>query len=618
MAVLLAEDIEKAFGDRHILRGITLSVEPGEHLGLVGVNGGGKSTLLRIIAGEIDPDHGRLVRRGRVSMLSQEPDFTGETVEDAVRAAVAWHDELLAAWQQALERHDTAAVEALQARIDHHGWQVEHRIDAVLDKLRAPARAARLDTLSGGERRRLALATVLLEAPDILLLDEPTNHLDADTVEWLEAWITGHRGAVVLVTHDRYLLEAVADRIVEVDQGKAVSYDGSYADYLIARAERHARLEQERERHLSLIAREAAWASRSPSARRTKQKARLGRLDELKAALPTVEQRDYAFVFETGVPKGSTLVELHGAAKGFGGRTLFSSVDLTVRPGDRIGILGPNGAGKSTLLKLMMGELAPDAGQVLRGPRLKVGVLDQARSGLDDDETVLENAGDGRLHLVLNGQEIHVAGFLQRFAFAREMFEQKAGALSGGERARLLLARLMLGGANLLVLDEPTNDLDLLTLRTLEEALLGFDGGVVVVTHDRAFLDRVCTQVVAFEDDGRVVAYASRQQHVAALEARRRAEAPPPPPPVAEKPKPVSASTSGKRLSFRERQELDALPERIEALEAELGEIEAALGDPATYKDRGDEVAALTARSEALPGEIEGLYARWEALSERA
>ncbi len=611
MAVLLASDVHRSFGPRRILRGVDFRVDKGEHVGLVGVNGGGKSTLLKVLAGRLEPDHGTVQIQGRMALLDQDPHFEGERVGDVVRASVAWHAELRADYERLIAEERYEQAEPLQSQLDTVGWEIDHRIDAVLDRVRAPTQDQRVAPLSGGERRRVALASVLLQQPDILLLDEPTNHLDPDVAEWLESWITGFRGAVVLVTHDRYLLEAAAERIVEVDQGLAVSYAGSYGDYLVARAERHARLEQARERQLSLIAREAAWAARSPSARSTKQKARLDRLEELQTSVPTLAKREYAFSFETGVAKGSTLLEVHGLAKSWPGKPLFSGLDFTIRPGDRWAILGPNGAGKSTLLEVLLGNIEPDAGQILRSGRLAVGLLDQARTGLVDDDTVLWAAGDGREHLDVGSNTIHVAGFLERFAFDRSMFEQKVGALSGGERARLLLAKLMLSGANLLVLDEPTNDLDLLTLRTLEEALLGFDGGVIVVTHDRAFVDRVATQIIGFEGEGRVQLYADRAQLVAARTRRaetskaavKRAEPPAPRP-----------RTERRRLSFKEKKELEELPQRIEALEASIGALEAKLSDPATYRDHADEVGGWTEELGSRQAELEGLFGRWEEL----
>ena len=364
---------------------------------------------------------------------------------------------------------------------------------------------------------------------------------------------------------------------------------------------------------MATIAREAVWAARQPSARRTKQKARLNRLEILRETVPALSDPDLSFSFATGVPKGVTLVELHGVRKAYGSRVLFAGADEVLRPGDRLGVLGPNGAGKSTLLRVITGEVVPDGGQVLRASRARIGFLDQARSGMNPDHTVFEAAGGGNDHMIVGGVQIHVASFLGRFAFARESFGQRVSALSGGERARLLLAKLMLEGANVLLLDEPTNDLDLETLRVLEEALVGYDGALVAVSHDRAFVDRVCTRVAVLEGDGRIQGYASREQWMA---SRRKAAAAakPAPAPVAAAPKPKSASA---RLSYKEQRELEELPARIEALETEQAKLETQLNDPATYKDKSLDVTAMSARLEALPAEIERLFARWDALGSR-
>ncbi|MCB9685328.1 MAG: ABC-F family ATP-binding cassette domain-containing protein [Alphaproteobacteria bacterium] len=614
MAVLLAEEIDKAYADRAVLRGASISVDAGEHVGLVGVNGSGKSTLLAILAGTLEPDRGRVVRRGRIARLDQDPALPFETVGDAMRDALRWHGELVARWEKALADGDEHATAEAQQALDLAGWEVGHKIEATLQRLGAPTQDTPIARLSGGERRRVALAAVLLTDPDLLLLDEPTNHLDTDATEWLEAFLQGFRGAVLLVTHDRYLLEAVADRLVEVDQGTCVSYDGSYADYLVERAERQARQQQHRERMIATVAREAAWAARQPSARRTKQKARLARLDVLREQVPQIEDREYAFSFETGVPRSVTLAEWHGVSKRYGDRVLFRDVTDVLRPGDRVGVLGPNGAGKSTLLRTLTGEVVPDAGEVLKASRTRIGLLDQARTGLKPDDTVFEAAGEGHDHVIVGDNSIHVATFLGRFAFTRESFGQRVSALSGGERARLLLAKLMLTGANLLVLDEPTNDLDLMTLRVLEEALIGFDGALLVVSHDRAFTDRVCTRVLAFEGEGRVVPYASRSQW---MDARRRkaAEAPAP---VAAPRVEKAAPTAPKQLSYKEKKELEELPARIEALETEQAGLEAALGDPGIWAKDPDGASAKSARVGAIGSEIEVLFTRWDELSQRA
>ena len=598
--MILTRGVEKAFGDRIVLRGADLTVHGQERVGLVGVNGSGKSTLMQIIAGTQTPDHGSVTRQGSLGVLEQQPVLPGHTVGEAAKEALAWHRELLHEYSEALDRGDLDRSAFLQDRLDHEGWELDHTIDAMLERLGAPPKAALVSTLSGGERRRVALARTLLGRPDVLLLDEPTNHLDADTVEWLQSVLVGWRGAMILVTHDRYLLEAVATRIVEVEDGLCVSYDGSYADYLIQRAERRSRLEQADSRRLALIRREAEWASRSPAARSTKQKGRLQRLDALRDQRSLQSEQSFDLDFKSGKRLGGTVLELHGVNKSFG-EPLITDLELTLSPGDRLGILGPNGCGKSTLLDILRGVQLPDSGERIQGSRVQISTLDQARTGLNTQDTVLESVTD--------------PGLLERFLFPRTMHAQRVQSLSGGERARLLMARLLQRGANVLLLDEPTNDLDLQTLRVLEEALLAYDGAAVIVTHDRALLDRVCTSVLAREEDGRWQIYADRLQHLAATKAIKAAPTAEPRPtlPTAERPK-----SSSNKLNNREREELGALPKRIEALEAEQAELGERLGDPSIYRDRPDEVIELTERLQAIPGELETLFERWESLEERA
>lgn len=617
MATMQAKGIEKSFGDRQILRGCDLSVEPGECVGLVGINGAGKSTLLRIISGELEPDFGTVIGPGGdgapgagLGYLSQDPDLPGQNVGEALDAAIDWHRDLLNRYEQAMSDGRDRIAADLQEEIEQHGWQMDHQVAAMAERLGVAPRERAISALSGGERRRLALARVLLAAPKLLILDEPTNHLDAETIEWLQDWLERFRGAVLLVTHDRYLLEATANRIVEVDDGITVSYPGSYGDYLLARAERQALLERTEDRRLAMLAKEAAWAARSPAARSTKQKARLDRLEALQSVRPIRREEQFSLSFGLGIRKGGALLEVRGLRKGFGGPPLIQGLELILQPGDRLGILGPNGAGKSTLLHLVGGGIEADGGQFNRAPRLQIAMLDQNRTGLNPDHQVAEAAGGGGTHVQVGEHFVHVASFLDRLQFARQTQEQRVSTLSGGERARLLLAKVLLQGASMLLLDEPTNDLDLLTLRVLEEALLDYEGAVMVVSHDRAFLDRVCTAVLVFEEDGQITRYASREQARRARAERSRAQSA-----AAPKTKNKSKPRSTKRgRSFKEEREFEALPERLEALEAELEAVGAALSDPAVYRDDPERVATLTARSEALPEEIDALYARWEAL----
>ncbi|MEN9786980.1 MAG: DNA-binding ATPase Uup [Pseudomonadota bacterium] len=622
---LHARGIEHAHGGRAVLRGVDLSVQDGERIGLVGVNGSGKSTLVRILSGALEPHHGEVQVKGRLATLTQDPELPGETVADALDEAIAWHAALVRSFEEALAQDDVARAGAAQERLDQVGWEVGYRVEALCSRIGVPARGARIADLSGGERRRLALVRALLDSPDVLLLDEPTNHLDADTVEWLQDVLVAHRGALVLVTHDRYLLEAVATRIVEIEDGEAVSYPGSYADYLLARAERRAALERAEDSRLAMIAREAEWASRSPAAQTVKQKARLERLAALVSQRPLMREQRFDLDLRTGLKHGGTVLELHGARIVRGGRVLVRDGELALRAGDRVGILGPNGAGKSTLLRVLSGLETVDRGQFVRGSRVRAAMLDQARSGLDPDATVFEAAGGGNDQVRVGDRWIHVASFLGRFLFGREFHGRRVRELSGGERARLLLAKILLEGANLLMLDEPTNDLDLPTLQVLEEALMAYDGVVLVVTHDRAFLDRVCNAVLVFHEDGRLVRYASRTQ-VPTRTAPAAPSAPAPTRPrapsgggVAEGGGPPSAPASVRpgKLAFREQRELADLPARITALEAQQAVLAARLADPATYRD-GTDVPSLARELATCEAAIEHATERWAELASRA
>ncbi len=624
MALLNITGVEKSFGDRRVLRHADLIVGEGERVGLVGVNGSGKSTLMRICAGVHEPDFGTVEIQGRLGLLEQEPKLPGPTVGDAADDGLAWHRELLSSYEAALEREDFDDAGHIQAQLDQRGWAQEHRVDALLERLDCPPRSALVSELSGGEKRRVALVRALLDEPDVLLLDEPTNHLDVETIGWLQQHLERFRGAVLMVTHDRYLLEALATRIVEVEDGETISYPGSYADYLITRAERRASLEKAEDSRLAYIRREAEWASRSPAARSTKQKARLQRLDALTAKRPLKREETFELDLSTGARSGTTLLEAHNVDKAFDGRVLMRDLHLSLQRGQRLGILGPNGCGKSTLLRMIVGEETLDAGDIVLGGRVRIAWLDQHRTGLKEGDTVWEAAADGNKWVTVGDSQVHVAGFLGRFLFTRPQLDQKVQVLSGGERARLLLAKLLLKGCNLLLLDEPTNDLDLLTLRVLEEALLAFDGSALIVTHDRAFLDRVCTGVLHFEGDGEVVPYSSRVQVDAAMArkakaaARKAPEAKPQTSAHVSRKAAARAAEPKKKLSFKEQREYEELPAAIDALETEHGELEAVLADPATYTERAGEVTALTARYEALPAETEVLYARWTVLDERA
>ncbi|NTU60641.1 MAG: ABC-F family ATP-binding cassette domain-containing protein, partial [Deltaproteobacteria bacterium] len=530
-----------------------------ERVGIVGRNGCGKSTLFRILAGLEDPDGGRVVRRRglTVGYLPQRPVLDPDaTVREVLESHLGVAREKLRRHQELAEAFATAEgaraagllaeQEAVHSWLDHHGaWALDHRVDEICTRFGLENPDAVVGTLSGGWGQRVALAGILLGRPDLLLLDEPTNQLDTDTVAWLEEDLASYPGAVLLVTHDRYFLDRVVSRMFELDGGRLTTYTGGYSAYLEQKAERLALEERTQTRLLNLLRREEAWLARGAKARSTKQKARIDRVEDLRSQKSSRPQRDLTLDFAAESRLGGTVLEASGLSAGHGGRAVVRGLDFALRRGERIGILGANGCGKSTLVRTLLGELEPLAGTVTVGKHTKVAYLDQARSGLDEAERVEEVLGDGDWVQVggRDGERRHKIGYLEDFLFSREDQRKPVSTLSGGERARLLLAKLLLTGANVLVLDEPTNDLDIPTLQVLDEALAGFPGSVLVVTHDRYFLDRVATGILHFEGNGKVVRYEGNYEVFARLRpppeaARRPAPAAPPAPPPDAAPKP--------------------------------------------------------------------------------
>ena len=632
MALLTIKDVHVTLGDRHLLRGVSLVVGEGERIGLLGPNGCGKSTLLAVLAGETVPDAGeRAVRRDlRLGHLPQEPAVPDDaTVLAAVTRGIPGRDDVLAA----LDRVHAAlgadhAPERLaqllkeQQRLDEQlermgGHDVDHRAIAILQALGVTRHDALCGELSGGERRRTALARLLLSGPELLLLDEPTNHLDAECTAWLEDHLLETGTPLVMVTHDRYFLDRVVDRIVEFDGGVLHEYDGGYRAFLVQRA---ARLEQEasaESARLNTLRRETEWVKRGPPARTTKAKARIDRHAALLAKAPPPAAADLLFAIPEGPRLGDFVLRLRGVGKRFGDRTVLRPFDLDIGPGERLGIVGPNGAGKTTLLKLCLGLLTPDQGSVAQGPTVRFASIDQGRSALSPDKTVLQEVSGGNDYVAVGGRTQRVETFLEQFLFPGAMKHARIGSLSGGERNRVLLAKLLCASGNVLALDEPTNDLDLMSLRALEDALLAFPGTVLVVSHDRWFLDRVATRIVRLDGTGRARVHegdlsllldkladeAEVARAAAAAAARPKAAAQAP------------AAPKAKKLSTREQKELAELPARIEAAERELQQVDARLAEPGLYTaaKRG-EFDALTAQRKTLPDAIAALYARWEEL----
>ncbi|MDQ3389523.1 MAG: ABC-F family ATP-binding cassette domain-containing protein, partial [Gemmatimonadota bacterium] len=618
--VLSVQNLLKSYGSRTVFDGVSVSVDEAEKVGFVGVNGSGKSTLFRVVAGEDGYEDGTLAFRRdlRVGYLSQEPTFReGDTILRAVAAgtpdltgAISEYHEIavaLSAGTGEMARLVSRQGE-VSARIDAlGGWDYEHRLEQILTRLSVEGWQRPVEGLCGGERKRVALARVLLLAPDLLLLDEPTNHLDADTIAWLEEHLQQYAGAVMLITHDRYFLDRVVSRMVEVSSGELTPYPGGYTEYLEAKAERMERAAVESGKRDRLIEKELAWVRRSPSARTGKQQARINRLGELRSEhrekrLPSRAAMEIGAV---AVPRlGRTVLTLHNISKRYGERVLIRDFSAILQAGERIGIIGPNGAGKTTLLRMILSEEAPDAGEIELGKNTRIAYFDQRREELDPAATVYDSVAD-QDWVVIGGERTHLRSYLETFLFTPEQQRQPVRSLSGGERNRVLLARLFLREANLLILDEPTNDLDLVTLQVLESVLAEWPGCVLLVTHDRFVLDKVATGLIVFEGDGVVRSHAGGYDLYRRLREEREADAAAASAPASvarsspaairrEAPNAATASAA-RRLSFREKQELAGMEEAIPRAEAEKAELGARLADGDLYAGAADEVARVIA-----------------------
>jgi ATP-binding cassette subfamily F protein uup len=636
-AILTVQNVYKAFGTRVVLDGVSFAVDERDRVGIVGLNGAGKSTLLKLIVGADDPDAGLITRQRELTLeyVSQEPALDAAlSVGEIVRQGLRTHAAALAELGTVEARIATLTGDKLHAALDEQarlharieaagGWDRDHEVRSLGAALQLPPLDAKVATLSGGERRRVALARALLARPALLALDEPTNHLDAETVAWLEEKLAREwDGALMLVTHDRYFLDRVATRILELDRGQLYAYTGGYTAFLEQQAERLSQEGAREQARRSFVRNELDWIRRGPKARGTKQKARIDRFDAAVAAAPTADEKrsgPMALRLPTGGRMGKTILELKDAGKRVpsgeaDARWLFRGLTLTMKPGDRIGVVGPNGAGKTTLVRTLLGELAPDEGEVVVGVNTRFSYLDQQRAALRDDKTVLEEVSDGSEHVLLDDGAVHVRTFLRMMLFDDRFADTPIGALSGGERNRVQLARLLRRGGNLLVLDEPTNDLDLVTLGVLEDALANFPGCALVVSHDRWFLDKIATGILAFEGDGRVEFY---EGDWSAWHARKKPSAvshQPSAPEMKSEIRAESKKAAVRKLSFKEKQELEGIEAAIGDAEAKVGKLQAELEDPTIYKTRAAEVPALVAALDAARAEVDRLYARGQEL----
>src|SRR4051794_28770387 len=502
-----ANNLSVSFGTHVVLDGATIALTKGEHIGLVGRNGSGKSTFLQIAAGVTTPNSGEFTRR-RDLVTGYMPQVSGLDDEHTVHANILSGGQrildLIAEYERTPGDSPLSAA-LLDEIVQADGWNLEHRIKSLITNLHAPEADRVVGTLSGGEKRRVALCRALLARPDFLILDEPTNHLDTGSIEWLEDFLARYAGTCLFVTHDRYFLDRVATRIVELSRGKFISYDGNYTDYLLARVQRQAVEEMQEHKRQKFLKRELQWVRRAPRARRTKSVDRVERYFEMAAQEAPEADLDVELIIATPPKLANRVIELTDVSVELGGRTVFQHVNLNLVAGERLGVVGRNGLGKTSFLKVILQELPVASGAMEIGARTQINYVDQNRLLLDDEKTVWEEVGSGGEHVTLGEQSITLRAYLRRFLFSEERINTKISQLSGGERSRVLLAKILKRSGNVLMLDEPTNDLDLGTLRLLEEALVAFGGCVIVVSHDRYFLNRVCTSILAFEGEGRVV-----------------------------------------------------------------------------------------------------------------
>jgi len=632
MALITLMDAQLAFGHVALLDHAGFALESGERVGLIGRNGAGKSSLLKILGGLSQPDDGSLnAQQGiRITYVAQEPDLPAEaTVFEAAAQGLA---QVIALREQYLSGAPGIDLDALQTQIEaQDAWNWEQRVQETLQRLHLDPQAV-VGALSGGTKKRVALAQALVTRPDVLLLDEPTNHLDLDSIEWLEDLLRDFKGGIVVITHDRTFLDRVATRIVELDRGQLRSYPGNFAQYVLQKEEQLAQEATINARADKLLAQEEVWIRKGVEARRTRSQSRIARLQALRAehaerrnALGSVKL-DVASGSQGGY-QGKIVAELDRVGKAFGECAIVRDFSATILRGDKVGLIGSNGAGKTTLLKLILGELQADSGSVRRGANLQVAYFDQLRHSIDMDATLEDFISPGSEWIEIGSQRKHVKSYLGDFLFSPARAHSPVRSLSGGERNRLLLARLFARPANVLVLDEPTNDLDIDTLELLEELLQGYDGTVFLVSHDRSFLDNVVTSTIVSEGDGLWREYEGGVQDWLTQSRRGRelaAAAAPVPSSTGQagekaaprRNEPQREASARKKLSYKEQRELEQLPAQIEALEAEQQALRTELADGSLYARDGARAAALHARDAEIEDLLMQALERWAALSE--
>lgn len=597
MALITISGVSIRFRGPYLLDDVSCQVEAGQRIGLLGRNGMGKTTLLRMLAGEIAPDSGSITagEGARIAILPQEvpADLLGSIAE-----VVA------------------AGLESQEAEEQVDAWRDEQRVERMLTRMGLDG-ALSVETLSSGMKRRVLLARALVSEPEVLLLDEPTNHLDLEAIRWLETFLLGWRGTLIFVTHDRMFLRKLANRIIEIDRGAIFDWMCDYDTFLKRKEEALAAEEKQNELFDKKLAAEEAWIRQGIKARRTRNQGRVRALQRLRSERQERRSRqgNVRMTIQAGQRSGNLVAEVEHVSFQYGERIIVQDFSTMVMRGDKVGLIGPNGAGKTTMLRILLGELTPQQGGVRLGTNLQIAYFDQLRGQLDEEQTIQENVGDGYDTVTVNGVSKHIIGYLQEFLFSPDRARTQIKFLSGGERNRVLLAKLFAKPANVLVLDEPTNDLDMETLELLESLLVEFSGTILLVSHDREFLNNVVTSSIVFEpsgvkeydggyDDWQRIA-ADRAAATGAETTQRKAKAP-----VPEK------TTRQRKRSFKEQKELDTLPDRIEQLETQIATLHTAMADPDFYQRPGEEIAAEQARLADLEAELAGAYARWEELEE--
>ncbi len=626
MSLISLLGVDFSVGGPLLLDSVNLTIERNERVCIVGRNGAGKSTLLRLLSGEIVPDDGVITREGRIAGLAQEvPKDLSGSVFDVVSMGLGELGADLARYHHML--HDGMDIDmdelgTVQARIEAgNGWAIEQRVEQVISKLDLPE-DAEFAALSGGMKRRVLLAQALVAAPDLLLLDEPTNHLDIESIAWLEEFLKNFGGSVVFVTHDREFLKNLATRIIEIDRGQVTSWPGDYDNFLRRREERLHAEAQANALFDKKLAQEEVWIRQGIKARRVRNEGRVTALKALRRErAERREQSGNVKLAAAGAEKsGRKVFDAKHVDFAFGDRVLVRDFSTVIQRGDKIGLIGPNGSGKTTLLKLLLGDLQPTAGTVQIGTNLEIAFFDQLRGALREDWNALDNVSEGREFIEINGSRKHVMGYLQDFLFSPDRALSPITKLSGGERNRLLLAKLFAKPSNLLVMDEPTNDLDVETLELLEEMLIDYPGTLILVSHDRAFLDNVVTSSLVMEGNGRVGDYGGgytdwlRQRPIAQRIAAAAASAPKLTPQVAPKPAAVAPEPAKRKLSYKEQRELEQLPTLIERLDGEIAALTSQIQDPAFYRQGPEAVTTANARLSSLQAELEQAYARWQSL----